>query len=374
MSMKIGFFGGSFDPVHNDHVAICKKFKEVLGLDKVIVMPAKISPFKKQGYFVSDFHRKEMLEIAFDGLDYVTVSDYELKKDGVSYTYETVKYLSELYKGAKLYMLIGLDSLSAFLTWKNPEQILEYCTLAVAYRKGFDFEKEVNTFKEKTNKEIVTFSTDGKISSTYVRNQLFLSLTPTDFIPEKVCDYIKSNGLYMGDALYEYVASKLKPSRLLHTAGVIALAVEYAKKLGESADNARIAGLLHDVAKYESAKDYPNCAMPSDVVANIEHQYLGAYVAEKVLNVKDEEVLNAIRYHSTGRPNMTKLEKIIFLADLLEPSRNYDEVEFLRNKVNEDFESGFKLCLKRLIDHLNRSNEQIFSLTLMANEYYNGKK
>ena len=95
--MKIGLFGGSFDPVHNDHIAICQQFKNFLGLDKVVVMPTKLSPFKSS-HATEGFHRKKMLELAFEDCPFVTVSDYELNNDSVSYTYLTVQKLKEDYQ------------------------------------------------------------------------------------------------------------------------------------------------------------------------------------------------------------------------------------------------------------------------------------
>ena len=372
-NMKIGIFGGSFDPVHIDHVGICKKFKEKLNLDKVIVLPARQSPFKK-GYGASGEHRKKMLEIAFEGCEYVEVSDFELNGETTSYTFITVTHFKNLYPNAQLYMLIGLDSLANFLTWKNPEIILQNCDLAVAGREGYDLTAEEVKFEKQTGKNLFTFEYNGIASSTCIREHLKLNLFPSKMMDEKVYEYIKNNELYKGDEVYSFVASKLKESRLYHTAGVVSLAISYAKKLGVSADNARIAGLLHDVAKYENAKNYPNCEIPLTAPESVKHQYLGAYIAENELGIKNEEILNAIKYHTTGRPNMGIIEKIVFVADLLEPSRTYEEAPYLRNAVNENFEEGFKLCVARLNSYLKRTGGDIFYLTEKANEYYNLKK
>lgn len=368
--MKIGIFGGSFDPVHNDHVGIVKEFKKVVGLDKVIVVPTYLSPFKG-GHATDGAHRKKMLHLAFKNLPYVLISDYELSREQKSYTYITVEHFKSLYPNDELYLLIGLDSLVTFLNWKNPQSILSCCTLCVAGREGYDLKNEESAFKEKSGLDIISFSYDGVISSTYVRELLKLGCSPIQFVDFTVCEYIKTNGLYKGDKLYSYLISALKPSRLFHTAGVVAQSISYAKKLGESVDKAHIAGLLHDVAKYEKAEDYPECAIDKDVPSSVKHQFLGAYIAQKKLGIKDEEILNAIKYHTTGRPNMGIIEKIVFVADLLEPSRNYEEVDYLRDMVNQDFESGFKLCVKRLLAYLNKSGDEIYYLTRETNEFYN---
>ncbi len=368
--MKIGIFGGSFDPVHNDHVEICKKFHNELALDKVIVLPAGQSPFKK-GHGATAVERKKMLELAFDNCPFVEVSDFELLQEGKSYTYLTVEHFKAIYPNAQLFLLIGLDSLATFLTWKNPDRILANCSLAVISREGYDFEEEERKFKSATGKALFKLFHDGKASSTYVREQLKLKIYSTDYLPERVCDFLKDHGIYVGDGLYESVCKRLSSKRLFHTAGVAATAIGYAKKLGENVDNARIAALLHDIAKYERAENYPDLALPEKIPENVVHQYLSAHIAECELGIKDEDVLNAIRYHTTGRPEMSKLEKIVFVADLLEPSREYDEVDELRQIVGEDFERGFRRCVLRLLKYLERAGVEIFDLTLKTNEYYN---
>ena len=371
--MRIGIFGGSFDPIHNDHVAICEKFYKSLNLDKVIVMPAGQSPFKN-GYSVSANQRKEMIDLAFKDYPFVTVSDYELKQKGKSYTCLTIDYINQTHQNDELFMLIGLDSFATFLNWKNPNLILDKCQLAVFYREGFNFEFEEQKFIKATGKSICKLYHNGKASSTYIREQLKLGIYSEEFLPKSVCEYIKANELYRGDVLYGAVTKRLSSKRLFHTAGVISTAISYAKKLDENIDNARIASLLHDIAKHEKVENYPQFQMPIGVPEAVVHQYLGAYIAQTELSINDENVLNAIRYHTTGRPGMSTLEKIVFIADLLEPSRDYAEVDELRTAVNENFENGFKLCLKRLVNHLEKGNGEIFDLTLKTNAFYNGEK
>ena len=370
--MKIGIYGGSFDPIHNDHVSICLKFKNELALDKVMVFPAYHSPFKK-GHFTDGNHRKKMVELAFKDYPFVEVSDFELNSEGVSYTYLTVSFVKELYPDAELFLLIGYDSLKGFLNWKKVDYILSEVSLAVADRGGCDFLKQKTIFKNATGRDFFAIENPGTVSSTYVRELLKLGIYSQEFISQENCDYIKQNNLYAPDDFYLKVQSRLKYGRLFHTAGVVATATSYAKATGESVEKARIASLLHDIAKYERAEDYPECEIPADAPESVKHQYLGAYIAKKEFKIEDEDILNAIRYHTTGRPEMSLLEKIVFTADLLDPSRSYDEVDELRLAVEKDFEAGFKRCVERLIEHLKNSASDIFYLTTLTNEYYNKK-
>ena len=370
--MKIGIYGGSFDPVHNDHVSICLKFKNELALDKVLVFPAYQSPFKK-GHFTAGNHRKKMVELAFKDYPFIEVSDFELNSEGVSYTYLTISHVKDLYPNAQLYLLIGYDSLKGFLNWKNVDYILSNVKLAVADRGGCDFDEQKEVFKQTTGYDFYAIKNYGTVSSTHVRELLKLGVISNEVVSQAVCDYIKENDLYPANEFYLKIQSRLKPGRLLHTAGVASTAVSYAKKTGESVEKALVAGLLHDIAKYERAEDYPECEIPLDAPESVKHQYLGAYIAKNEFGIDDEDILNAIRYHTTGRPKMSLLEKIVFTADLLEPSRNYDEVDELRLAVESDFEKGFRRCVERLIAHLKISASDIFYLTTLTNEYYNKK-
>lgn len=376
--LKIGIYGGSFDPVHNDHILICEKFCETFALDFTLIIPAKLSPFKNStGASGSD--RLKMLEIACDGKSKVKPCGIELELEGKSYTYRTIELLRQKYPNAKFYLLMGADNFSGFLNWAHPEKIVNECEIVVAGRYGEGILDAKKSFENAFEKKVHFFDLNTSLASSYIRELIKLGVSCKGVVHCGVEDYFVSRSLYKGDKFYEYLKQNLKPERLRHTAGVAYLAEKYAKKIGESADKARIAGLLHDVAKYMHVEDFKGFSFPSEingenVPPQIVHQFLGAYVAENVLGVTDENVLNAIRWHTTGRINMSMLEKIVFLADLLEPSRGYEEVEFLRKKVDEDFESGFRLTLTRLVCHLEKSGQPVYHLTLDANQYYNGKK
>ena len=128
--MKIGIFGGTFNPPHNTHVDIVKTAKEQLALDEVLVVPCGDPPHKTCE--VDGSVRFELAKLAFGGL--ATLDDYELNKDGKSYTVETLRHVAELHPNAELYLIIGGDSLKNFGKWYRPAEIAELCTLAVASR------------------------------------------------------------------------------------------------------------------------------------------------------------------------------------------------------------------------------------------------
>ena len=146
--MRIGIFGGSFDPVHNEHIALVKHAIESLQLDKLIVMPAYAPPHKQGKRLTSDKVRLELCKLAFENIDKVEVSDYEIEKKGTSYTYLTCRDFKTKYPNDELFWLVGTDMLRNFPLWKEPEDILKNATLAVCARNEKDawIEKEQEKF------------------------------------------------------------------------------------------------------------------------------------------------------------------------------------------------------------------------------------
>ena len=135
-----------------------------------------------------------------------------------------------------------------------------------------------------------------------------------------------------------------------------------------------ISALLHDCAKYVEVDDLEKYDIPKNCPKEVMHQYVGAYVAEKILNVKDEEILLAIKFHTSGRKEMTLLEKIIYTADIIEPSRKFLGVEELRLAVEKDFESGFLICIAEILEFLKKQGGDIYPLSIEACEYYKNKQ
>ena len=170
--MRIGIFGGSFDPVHKEHVRLAESAVKELSLDRLYVMPAHTPPHKRGKTLSSDEDRSEMCRIAFAHIPGVQVSDYEMKKGGTSYTYLTCRHFAGEYPGAELFWLVGTDMLRDFPTWREPEDILKNAVLAVCARaeeKGWA-EREQKAFSERFGKKFSVIGYEGKdVSSTRVR-------------------------------------------------------------------------------------------------------------------------------------------------------------------------------------------------------------
>ncbi len=196
--MKIAMFGGSFDPVHNDHVALCEAMINKFALDKVVVFPAACSPFKA-GTQTEGFHRLNMCKLAFEAINRVEVSDFEIRKGGKSYTVDTLMFLNEKYNSSELFLITGSDAFLTLSTWYQSDEIFRLAHI-LAMVRGSD---DINALKSKAeeyetlNARCTLVSTPvGSISSTTVRNAIKHNEDVSAYLPQDVFSYIKKNGLY----------------------------------------------------------------------------------------------------------------------------------------------------------------------------------
>ena len=377
MNKTLVFFGGTFDPPHVEHENMVKAVERELSPDKIIIMPTFIPPHKKTFMSASPTKRLKMCKASFGSIKGATVSDYEIKQRGKSFSYLTIQKLAKEYEGYKIYFLMGTDMISSFHKWKNPTEILRYATPLLCVREGENesAKKSKEDFYSRFGVEVKSLNYVGKnLSSTKIKITKLLHQDIGDMVSSPVNRLIDEFLLYNGGEKARFLVDNLTPQRLEHTKGVIVLAVKYAKTLGVSLKKTVTAAMLHDVAKYLNPADYKDFEMPYGVPKPVVHQYLGAYVCEKVLGIKDKEILNAVRYHTSAKPKMSTLAKIIFTADMLEEGRTYEGVEKMREISFQDFEKGFVLSLKRSLDYVNEKGGIVYPLTQKAYNYYTNKK
>lgn len=359
--MKIGIFGGTFNPPHNTHVKIVQTAKEQLGLDKVIVMPCGDPPHKTCE--VSSDVRFELARLAFSHI--AEISDYELKKSGKSYTVETLRHVAEQYRGAELYLVIGYDSLKNFGKWYRPAEIAELATLAVASRgKRATPKRTVQRIEEKYGAKVVLLEKQADtVSSTELRLRYQFGLSNSEFTPKAVDDYVLKHGLF-GErrAEIEKLRGYLDEERFLHTYHVVKRGLEICKE--EEAEDVFTACLLHDCAKFVSESDYAKYGFTptSDMPRSVVHSFLGAEVARRDFGVTDQRILDAIAYHTTGRPDMSRLEKIVYVADKTEDTRPYPLAHLKRGSLDRMFikclKEAYAVCLERHHDSVCSLSEQ----------------
>lgn len=376
--MRIGIFGGSFDPVHNEHLRLGERAVESLRLDRLIVMPVCSPPHKKGKELSPDADRLKACEIAFAHLPKAQVSDFEIKKGGVSYTYLTCRHFRTLYEDAEIFWLVGTDMLRDFPTWKNTQSILNDVTLAVCARDEKEgwLEKERAAFYEKFGKEFAVVSYNGKpVSSTKIRVLAGAGEDISAFVPQGVAEYITKRSLYTVAGADKALALE-KPARKAHTLRVGEVAAKKAVEMGISERKAVTAALFHDCAKNVAIDSPLLCGFHlqeewGQVPPSVLHQFTGAYLAEHAFGIKDEEILNAVRYHTSGRAGMSELEKLIFLADMVEEERAYEGVETIRalfwqKKGAGALDECLKRALKETIAYLKAKGDSVYPLTIEA--------
>ncbi|MBQ8684838.1 MAG: nicotinate (nicotinamide) nucleotide adenylyltransferase [Clostridia bacterium] len=382
--MKIALFGGSFDPVHNEHIRLAQAAIEGLELDRLIVIPAATPPHKRGKEQAEDIHRLALCRLAFVGMEKVRVSDYEIAKGGTSYTYLTCRYFKEKYPQAELFWLVGTDMLRDFPTWKNPDEILSLATLAVCARNenaGW-LEKEKKDFYEKFHRDFAVLEHNGKpVSSTEIRVLAGAGME-IPCVPRAVAEYIREHSLYEIENAGKALGLE-KPTRRAHSLRVAYLAAKKAVEMGLSERKAIAAALFHDCAKSVPLASPLLSGFTieekwGDIPASVLHQFTGAYLAEREFGVTDREILEAIRYHTSGNENMSELGKLIFLADMVEEERSYEGVEILRALFREKRGAGaldecLEEALRQTIEYLKEKGAEVYPLTLKAYEYYKRK-
>lgn len=197
---KIGVFGGTFDPIHIGHIYIAYEAYKLLELDEVIFMPAGNPPHKKWKYVTDEIIRYEMVKKAIEPYSFFSINNYEIEKEGLSFTYETLRYLHESFKEVELYFITGADCLINLNSWKNIKEIFRLSNLVVFNRTGFDKNdllKRKETFDREYFTNIIYLDLlNIEISSTIIRERVFDSLEVKFFLPPGVGDIIEKYNLY----------------------------------------------------------------------------------------------------------------------------------------------------------------------------------
>ena len=367
----IAIFGGAFDPPHAEHVKIARELIEKNEAEKVVLLPSGNSPHKKA---LSPFSaRKEMIEKAFSELP-VLIDETELFLKGKAYSSEVLPILKKKY--GVIEFVIGGDSLLSFRLWHEPKEILKVCPILVIPR-GEESVSELTDFASGLTKE---FGGDIRISdrifgndvsSTSLRARYALGMQTEGILPA-VRAVIEEKELYsVQKKMAERVKASLPEKRWNHTCGVVLTGLEMAEIFRVDKEKAFTACLLHDCMKYAETVHE---GVPSDAIGTkVLHAFNGAEEAKINYGITDEDTINAIRYHTTGRPAMSDLEKLVYLADVIEPGRTYDGVDEIRALGFKDLDAAFKLSLKRSYELLLKKGNPIYPLTVDCYRYYFGK-
>ena len=396
--MKIGIYGGTFNPPHLGHVTAARAVFELLKLEKLLLIPAGMPPHKDlpAGSPTAE-QRLEMTRLAADQLglgDKVEVLDMELHREGKSFTSDTLAQLKAEHLGDELWLLMGTDMFLTLQAWHEPEKILSLAGIAAFGRTEEDTEELFSVqrdylYRTYPQARLFTLTIPGvvDVSSTELREHLAEG-KGTNLVPPAVYGYILRENLYHTGAdlkhlplsqLRPVALSYLKHKRIPHVLGTEQEAIRLAERYGADVHKARVAALLHDCTKKLNMEDQlALCRQYGIGLDELEqkalkllHAKTGAAIAREAFGV-DDEIYNAIWWHTTGHAGMTLLEKIMYLSDYIEPSRDFPGVDKLRKVCYEDLDKGLLLGLEMTIEEMTDMGNPVHHATIEARDALKG--
>jgi nicotinate-nucleotide adenylyltransferase len=456
--MRIGIFGGTFDPFHIGHAGILEAASESMLFDKIYVIPSSNPPHKNNNAISMASYRFKITKIALESCEFdipVILNDIELNYDGPSYTLETVRRIRESEsEHADIAIVCGSDILFDIDKWYKPDILMKEVELFVAKRPGYDdtgLNEKVNYLRTEYDAKVRFFDADYiDISSLQIRTMISEgSNEESKYLMPDVYKWINHNKIYNEGNLFSNLSDEtifsinkyerrlreyLTEERLVHSLNTMREAIKLALMYDIDVNKAAIAGILHDCAKFDTVRkeidkiiqeetdessskvnEVPESDLfhkpevlskpgvlskkDSDILTThkedsdddskpdketsryfdfdiecvpykILHAYLGKTIAAKIYGIQDEDILNAIYYHTTSRYNCSNLEKIIFIADKIEAARDFPRIDEIRKIAYNDMNKGHYECLKDIIKALKNKNVEVHSDTLSAYEQH----
>jgi nicotinate-nucleotide adenylyltransferase len=371
--MRIGIYGGSFNPVHKGHIHLAGIAAADFGLDKIYFVPSKISPHRSSEEYVSEEDRLEMLRIVCRNEEKLEVCDYELRSDRVSYSVYTVEYFRSIFPDDELFLLIGSDMLLSFEKWYRFEDIMKEVTLCVVSRNKGDVGKLRKKAAElrKFGKILISEAEPIEVSSTEIRKKIEKNKNYACYLDENVVQYITLRGLYSvrgetkllynPDEKKKYLKEHLSAKRYNHSLNVAEECRKLAQKYGEDPDKAYFAGLLHDICKELPDNEQKALVEKSGFAVcreeletrSLWHAVAGAYFIKTEFGIQDIDILNSVRFHTVGRAGMSRLEEIVYLGDLISADRDYKDVDRMRklsySTLNGAMLEAFAFSIKSVV-------------------------
>lgn len=391
--MNIGIFGGSFDPFHIGHRKIVEAALTYKNFDKFLIIPTARPSYKDRSLSPA-IYRYLMCVLGFQDLPELEIVTLELENtERNSYTAETLKTLramaGENYSEPIHFSLIyGSDALDYFEKWYKPKSILKEADIFIALRGDDALKQEKYTLlarelMAKFGGRISFFPMEQlELSSTELRRELRHGcIREKAFVPA-VAEFLSVNKPYLFSDLFEKLRRETKvaarriemllwklmsKSRLLHSQNVALLAMYFASFHNLDIDQAYLAGLLHDACKefpldiqfaYAARSGYEGVLYDKTV-----HGPAASVWISDVLQIGDENILNAVKYHVTGRPGMSDVEKLVYIADKTELAREYERLDEIRDLARKDINAAMRLCLYEVVLSMERKGLPLHDLT-----------
>ncbi len=382
--MKIGIYGGSFNPPHLGHLAAAGAAVAALGLDRLVFIPAGVPPHKELAPGTPGREQRlEMTRIAADQLlmpASTLVWDTELYREGKSYTADTLEEAAARWPGDELWLLMGTDMFLTLHHWREPEKLLALAGVCAFGRTERDGEAVFAPQREFLRKaypgaRLATITVPGlvDISSTRLR-ELLVRGEGREFLPEAVYGYILREKLYGTRADLKSLSldelrcvsySMVYAKRLAHIRGCEEEAARLARRWGADEGRMRRAAILHDCTKYLTVREHLEiCERYGVELCPLErstdkllHAKSGAALAKYVFGLDD--IYDAILYHTTARAGMSLEEKILYIADYMEPNRAFPEVGELRRLAYTDLDAAVGMGASLAVQEMTLRDKEL---------------
>ncbi|BDV03702.1 MAG: nicotinate-nucleotide adenylyltransferase [Candidatus Hepatoplasma scabrum] len=366
--MKVGILGGTFNPFHKGHLNIIKNIKKEFGLKQIWIIPTYITVDKifsienisaKKRYKIIKYTLKKLK------INWIKLSNIEIKNHNISYTYETLVKLKEKYPDNQFYFIMGEDRYHTFHNWYKYEEIQKLANIIVyrrfitgSYHNKFIDEKYIEFYDE------IIYD----ISSTDILQNL-----RWEELLEPTKKYLAKNYLYLKTIVF----NNLKFRRYQHSVSV----ASHAKRLAKNYHyfnwkKAYYAGLIHDLFKYHS-KNFLLEYVSKNLKENEElppfpalHGYAAAFWLEQMYKIKDQEFLGAIRKHTTAARKMSKLDKIIYVADKISSDRKGKEIYHQRKQAYKNLDFTFAKLLNKQVEKLKERGIKFTDLDKNTRDAY----
>ena len=383
---KLLIFGGTFDPPHNGHINLLHNAIKKIKPDKTLVIPSYI-PVHKEKSNTNATIRYEMCKCFLSLGESIEISGLEINRKGASYTIDTINILKNQFPQYDLYMAMGSDMLLYLKEWKEWKSILKNLIIVYQNRLESDrikVEKYVKELQKFGGRFIMCSDNILEISSTKIRK----NSKEMQNVPKEAQNIIDKNDLYKENNLKNISIKELRilakktlsKKRYEHTASVCDMAVFLAKKNNMKLKKVKISALLHDILKEKSKHELKDIFKDFDIEEILNkpeplwHSFLGGIYVKEILGIDDEEIASAITCHTTAKCNMSKLDKVIFLADMVCEGREYPGLKKLRKIVNEDLDNGMIKALEMNIAFIKEKGKSVSFESIEALEYFKNNK
>ena len=345
--MKIGIYGGSFNPIHKGHIKVAEYAIENLKLDKLFFVPAYKSPFKAKNKYAPAEDRVEMINKVKP--DKSEVSLFEVNRKNVSYTIDTVRYFKQKYPNDELYLIIGSDNVYKLNKWRNIEEISELVNIVIFKRSGEFSKMNIKKYNcTLLNNELFDYASSW-FRKGYMHN-----------VDEEVMKIISKKYLYVTDILKNMVDAK----RHKHSIATGDLAAKYAKVLGENPKDAWFVGTMHDITKGMDKKWHREYLRSKGVdetqLKDYQlHSLTGYYWLKDEYKLQDEYLLNSIKVHTGLSMKLSNMDKIVYAADKLSEGRKFPGIQAIRDMMFKDFDKGFRMIVNVTMKHIQEGRGKL---------------